>query len=96
MVTEGLILQGELLLLPLVPHLSQGYLKSINLQRSSQRHLLCCAELMDFYFLTAGVSFKVRSISRAACTHKVPKYLKLTKQCLLFCNENDRKVTSVY
>lgn len=39
LVTEGLILQGELRLMLPVPQLSQEYLKSISLQVWSLRHL---------------------------------------------------------
>lgn len=54
MVTEGLILHKELLLMLLIPQLYEGCLENINVQRLSQRHLLCCAELKDFSFLKVG------------------------------------------
>lgn len=54
MLTQGLILHKNLLLIFLIPQLSEGCLKSINVQRLSQRYLLCCAELKVFSFLKVG------------------------------------------
>lgn len=91
MVTEGLGLHKEVLLLLLISPLSERYLKSINVQRLSQRHLLCCAELKDFSFLKVGSHSQDVKGFRAVCTPKVPKYLKLTKQHLLFLPGEEQK-----